>query len=136
MAAFNNGFPVTYPQMYPTYNPFQAPQPMPQPVPQHQQQSRMVEVIPVANEGAVVDFPVPVGVTQEFVAQDDSFVAFKSNGVNGQSDIVYYDRRPPAPPAPAFDPAAFVRRDEIDGMIAAAMAAQAAPKRASKKEDE
>ena len=135
MAAFNNGFPVTYPQTYPTYNPFQVPQPIPQLVPQHQQ-SRTVEVIPVANESAVVDFPVPVGVTQEFVAQDDSFVAFKSNGVNGQSDIVYYDRRPPAPPTPAFDPAVFVRRDEIDGMIAAAMAAQAAPKRVAKKEDE
>lgn len=104
MATFNNGFPVTYQQMYPAYNPFQSLQSMPQPAPQ-QQQSRMVEVIPVANENAVVDFPVPVGVTQEFVAQDDSFVAFKSNGVNGQSDVVYYDKRPPAPPAPAFDPA-------------------------------
>lgn len=134
MAAFNNGFPVTYPQMYAGYNPFQAPQPAPQPAPQ--QQSRMVEVIPVANESAVVDFPVPVGVTQEFMAQDDSFVAFKSNGVNGQSGIVYYDRRPPAPPAPTFDPAAFVRRDEIDGMIAAAMAAQTASKRTAKKENE
>lgn len=136
MATFNNGFPVTYQQMYPAYNLYQAPQLMSQPIPQHQQQSRMVEVIPVANESAVVDFPVPVGVTQEFVAQDDSFVAFKSNGVNGQSDIIYYDRRPPAPPTPTFDPAAFVRRDEIDGMIAAAMAAQTAPKRAAKKEDE
>lgn len=136
MATFNNGFPVTYQQMYPAYGPFQSPQPIPQPAPQHQQQSRMVEVIPVANESAVVDFPVPVGMTQEFVAQDDSFVAFKSNGVNGQSDIVYYDRRPPAPPAPAFDPSAFVRKDEIDDMIAAAIAAQSAPKRATKKEGE
>ena len=135
MAVFNNGFPVTYPQVYPAYGPFQAPQPIPQPV-QHQQQTRMVEVIPVANENAVVDFPVPVGVTQEFVAQDDSFVAFKSNGVNGQSDIVYYDKRPPAPPAPAFDPAVFVRRDEIDDMIAAAISAQTTPKRSPKKEDE
>lgn len=135
MAVFNNGFPVTYPQVYPSYGPFQAPQPIPQSV-QHQQQTRMVEVIPVANESAVVDFPVPVGVTQEFVAQDDSFVAFKSNGVNGQSDIVYYDKRPPAPPTPAFDPAIFVRRDEIDGVVAAAIAAHMAPKRSPKKEDE
>lgn len=128
MPAFNNGFPVTYPQMYPAYNPFQTPQPMPQPA-QHQQQSRMVEVIPVANESAVVDFPVPVGVTQEFVAQDDSFVAFKSNGVNGQSGVIYYDRRPPAPPAPSFDPSVFVRKDEIEGMIAAALAVQMVPKK-------
>ena len=134
MGAFNNGFPVTYPQMYPAYGPFQPQQPMPQPTPQQHQQSRTVEVIPVINEGAVVDFPVPVGVTQEFVAQDDSFVAFKTNGVNGQSDIVYYDRRPPTPPAPVFDPSVFVRRDEIDGMIAAAMAAQMSGKDSSDKE--
>ena len=135
MAVFNNGFPVTYPQMYPAYNPFQAPQPIPQPV-QHQQQTRMVEVIPVANESAVIDFPVPVGVTQEFVAQDDSFVAFKSNGVNGQSGIVYYDKRPPAPPTPSFDPSVFVRKDEIEDMVAAAMLVHMSPKKPDKKEDE
>lgn len=135
MAAFNNGFPVTYPQMYPTYNPFQPPQPISQPM-QHQQQTRMVEVIPVANESAVVDFPVPVGVTQEFVAQDDSFVAFKSNGVNGQSGIVYYDKRPPAPPTPAFDPSIYVRRDEIEDMVAAAMLVHMSPKKPDKKEGE
>ena len=135
MAAFNNGFPVTYPQMYPTYNPFQPPQPISQPI-QHQQQTRMVEVIPVANESAVVDFPVPVGVTQEFVAQDDSFVAFKSNGVNGQSGIVYYDKRPPAPPTPVFDPSVFVRRDEIEDMVAATMLVHMSPKKPDKKEGE
>ena len=134
MAAFNNGFPVTYQQMYPAYGPFQVPQPMSQPAPQHQQ-SRTVEVIPVANENAVVDFPVPVGVTQEFVAQDDSFVAFKSNGVNGQSDIVYYDRRPPAPPTPAFDPSVFVRKDEIKDIVAS-MIVHTSPKKSDKKEGE
>lgn len=117
--AFNNGYPVTYPQMYPAFGPYQV---APQPMPQHtQQQSRMVEVIPVTNEAAIADFPVPVGVTQEFVAQDDSFVAFKSNSVNGQSGIVYYDKRPPAPPVPAFDPSVYVRKDEIGELITAAL---------------
>lgn len=131
--AFNNGYPATYPQMYPAFNPYQV---APQPMPQHTQQSRMVEVIPVANEAAIVDFPVPVGMTQEFVAQDDSFVAFKSNSVNGQSGIVYYDKRPPAAPAPVFDPAMYVRKDEIGDIVATAIAAQTSSKKPTKKDGE
>ena len=91
---------------------YQQPQP---------QQTRTVEVVPVPNEQAVLDFPVAVGVTQEFMATDDSFVAFKSNGVNGQSNISFYDKRPPAAPAPTPE---YMTREEVEAMIAAAISAK------------
>ena len=132
MAAFNNGFPVTYQQMYPTFNPYQT---APQPVPQ-QTQTKMVEVIPVDNPDAAASYPTPVGSTLMLFARDDSFIAIKSSGVNGQSSFDVYDKRPPAPPSPSFDPSVFVRKDEIDEMIAAAVAAQMSPKRQPRKEGE
>jgi len=127
--AYTNPFPVGYQP----YNPYayQQYQQMQQPT----QQTRSVDVVAVGNEKAVEDFFVPVGVTQMFVATDDSFVAFKSNGANGQGGITYYDKRPPAPQEPTFDPSVYVRRDEIDGIVAAAVAAAQPSKRPAKKED-
>lgn len=116
-----------YPQpFYPTFQ-----QPMPQ-MAQQVSNSRTVEVVPVANEEAVESFPVAVGTTQEFVAQDDSFVAFKTNGVNGNSGITYYDRRPPTPPTPKFDPSAYVTREELESRLAAI----ASPKRGKREAEE
>lgn len=119
MAAFNNGFPATYPQMYTGFSPYQVPQ---QPV--QQVQTKMVEVIPTDNLDAAASFPVPVGSTVMLFARDDSFIAIKSSGVNGHSSFDVYDKRPPAPPAPTFDPSAYVRRDEINELVSAAMAVQ------------
>lgn len=124
MAAFNNGFPATYPQMYSGFNPYQVPQ---QPV--QQVQTKMVEVIPTDNLDAAASFPVPVGSTVMLFARDDSFIAIKSSGVNGQSSFDVYDKRPPAPPAPTFDPSAYVRRDEINDLVSAAMAIQLSSKK-------
>jgi len=83
-----------------------------------QQQTRTVEVVPVGNEQTVVDFPVAIGVTQMFVANDDSFVAFKSNGVNGQSSLTFYDKRPPAPVAAA---PVYMTKEDVEAMISAAI---------------
>ena len=113
-----NYFPATYQPMYP------------QPIyPQMQQQpvqTRTVEVVPVPNEQAVLDFPVAVGVTQEFMATDDSFVAFKTNSANGQISTSFYDHRPPVPKAPEPE---YMTRADVEAMIAAAL-----PKRPVKKE--
>ena len=127
--AYNSYFPVTYQP----YQMFQ--QPIQSQMQQPAQQARTVEVMAVPNEQAVSDFIVPVGITQEFVAIDDSFVAFKSNSANGQVNITFYDKRPPAPIEPPFNPGDYVRRDEIDALISQAMASQT-HKRAAKKEDE
>ena len=107
-----NPYLPTYPAMYPQYQP--------------QQQTRTVEVVPVPSEQAVLDFPVPVGVTQQFMATDDSFVAFKTNSANGQISTSFYDHRPPAPKAPEPE---YMTRADVEAMIAAAL-----PKRPVKKE--
>lgn len=128
--AWNNGFPATYQQMYmPQYQ---------QPVYQ-QPNTRTVEIVPVDNEASAAGFPVGMGATQMMIAKDDSFVAVKSVSVNGQSDFVIYDKRPPAPPAPTFNPQEYVRKDEVETLVAAALAAQtsqSATKRSAKKEEE
>lgn len=128
--AWNNGFPATYQQMYmPQYQ-----QPLYQ-----QPNTRTVEIVPVDNEDSAAGFPVGMGATQMMIAKDDSFVAVKSVSVNGQSDFVIYDKRPPAPPAPTFNPQEYVRKDEVETLVAAALAAQTsqpAAKRSAKKEEE
>ena len=107
--AYNPAF--YFPQSYqPMYQPMQQ-----QPAPQ----GRMVEIVPVDTVEAAETFPVLVGATQMMIAKDDSFIAVKTNGVNGQSTFSVYDKRPPAPPAPVFTPDEYVRKDELEKLIAA-----------------
>ena len=125
--AWNNGFPATYQQMYmPQYQ---------QPVYQ-QPNTRTVEIVPVDNEDSAAGFPVGMGATQMMIAKDDSFVAVKSVSVNGQSDFVIYDKRPPSPPAPTFNPQEYVRKDEIETLVAAALVAQTSQRKVKKEETE
>lgn len=119
--AFYNGFPATYQPMYQQYQ-----QPMQYP----QTSSRMIEVYAVDSEKAVGDMPVSNGNTQMVIAKDDSFIAVKAVGLDGTVAVQYYDKRPPAPPAPSFDPTAFVTRDELE----ARLASLSTPKRTTKKE--
>ena len=128
--AYNNGFPMTYPQMY--QNPYQYQQPVQYQAPQ--QSSRMIEVYAVDNEKAVADMPVSNGNTQMVIAKDDSFIAVKAVGLDGNVAIQYYDKRPPAPPAPSFDPALYVTRDELETRLAALSASTRAIKKEAAKE--
>lgn len=133
--AWNNGFPATYQQMnFPQYQTPMYPQQAMQAAQPVQTNSRMVEIVPVDTEDAAASWPVGVGQTQAMIAKDDSFIAFKSVLVNGQTDFAIYDKRPPAPPEPAFDPKEYVRRDEVEDLIKAALAARVTAKK--KKEDE
>ena len=87
------------------------------------QQPRVIEVVPVdtVEEGAKIQ--VQVGGSVLAYARDDSFILVKSVGMSGDT-INVYDKRPPAPPVPQFDPSAYVRKDEIESLVAAALAAQ------------
>ena len=109
--AFNNGFPLSYPQYYPY-------QQVPQPVQQVQTNSRMVEIVPVDTEDTAAGWPVGIGQTQAMMAKDDSFIAFKTVSVNGQTDFVVYTKRPPAPPEPKLDPSNFVTWDKLEERLA------------------
>ena len=121
-----NYFPATYQPMY------QMPQ-IQQPM---QPQGRMVDVVPIDSVESAESFPVPIGATQLMISKDDSFIAVKSNGVNGQSKFDVYDKRPPAPPMPKYNMADYVRRDEIDFYVNDALAKMKKTKTVKEKEDE
>jgi hypothetical protein len=131
--AFTNPFPVGY-QPY-GYNPYQQYQ---QPQMQQnaaQQQGKYVEVVPVNAESEAQNCPMAAGSSMVFFANDDSFIAVKSVGVNGQITFNVYDKRPPAPAEPPVDLSAYVRRDEIGELVAAAVAAQSGGKKGKKADD-
>ncbi len=168
--AWNNGFPATYNQMYPQgYPGAQMPmygQQMPnngymggafqngntQPAqPAQQQPAQMMtpptiraEIIQIEDEAAVDRFPLAAGASQMFMTRAEDKIIIKTMGQDGSLPLVIYDKRPPAPPAPKFDPAEYVRRDEADKLImervetlvSAALTAQKAPQRKKAQEDE
>lgn len=153
MPAFNNGFPATYQQMpnpYNAYNPYQQyqayQQPMQQPVANNataQQAAPQAmtpptihaEIIQIDGEADVNRWPVNAGASQMFITKAEDKIIIKTMGPNGPLPLDVFEKRPPAPPEPTFDPSAYVRRDEIDGLVAAAVAASQPAKRASKKEE-
>lgn len=168
--AWNSGFPATYNQMYPQgYPGAQMPmygQQMPnngfvggtfqngnaQTMQQPQQQPAQMmtpptiraEIIQIEDEAAVDRFPLAAGASQMFMTRAEDKIIIKTMGQDGALPLVIYDKRPPAPPAPKFDPAEYVRRDEADKMImervetlvSAALTAQKAPQRKKAQEDE
>ena len=97
------------------YNPaLYYPQGYQMPYPAYQQpQGRYVEVVPVDTEEAAESFPVGVGQTQILMAKDDSFIAVKTVGVNGQNDFAVFTRRIRAP-KPAFNPDDYVTKEELE----------------------
>lgn len=180
---YYNGFPATYQQMYPTpYQAPQAPAYAPQmPQAAYQQQNMpqvgtqmppsnqpqpaqmltpptiRAEIIQIDDEGwenYVDRFPLGPGASQMFMTRSEGNIIIKSAGQTGPLPLVIFDKRPPEPPAPTFDPKQYMRRDEVEQIIkdkvemlvSTALAAQqneqatrAAPvatRRAPKKEDE
>lgn len=173
--AYYNGFPATYPGAYQTAYP--APQmpvygqqmPNPgfqsatfqngntQPMQQPQQQPAQMmtpptiraDIIQIEDEAAVDRFPVAAGASQMFMTRAEDKIIIKTMGQDGALPLVIYDKRPPAPPAPVFNPKEYVRKDEFDERLNAildaleanqkeqpAQTAQIAPRRAAKKEVE
>ena len=126
MAPFNP-FPVGY-QPY-GYQYQQQYQPTPQ-MQQQGQQTKYVEVIPVDTVQEAEACPMAAGSSFLLFARDDSFIAVKSVGVNGQQSFSVFDKRPPAPVAPPFNPGDYVTKEELESRLAAILT----PKRAQKKE--
>ena len=91
---------------------------------QYQPQARMVEAVPVDTVEEAAKIQVQIGGTILAFAKDDSFIAVKSVGVNGQDSFNVFDKRPPAPPQPVFDPTAYVTKDELEARITAILEAK------------
>jgi hypothetical protein len=144
--AWNNGYPVTYAQAYqypgtaqmPMYGQQMAQPGFQQPVPgtqmsQANQPSPVMtpptiraEIIQIEDEAAVNRFPVAGGASQMFMTRAEDKIIIKTMGQDGPLPLIVYEKRPPAPPAPKFDPSEYVRRDEVETLVSAALAAQQA----------
>ena len=115
--AYNNGFPVGYPY----YQPVQPYQQQMQQAPQTMTPPTIhAEILQVEDEAAASRYPVAAGASQMMIARDDSAIFVKSVSQNGTRLDVFV-KRPPAPQKPPFDPSAYVRRDEIAGIISDAL---------------
>lgn len=79
------------------------------------------EIIQYGSEDEVDRYTMAAGASQMFVSRDDSTFIVKTMHQGGQFDKDYYDKRPPAPPAPTLNPAEYVRKDELQALLAAAM---------------
>lgn len=147
--AWNNGFPATYGQMFPQGYPMMQPnygqyQAQQQPTQMQGTNQQMMtpptiraEIVQVDNEAAASSFPVGAGASQMMIAKDDSAIFIKSAMANGQTTLDVYEKRAPEPPTPPFDPGEYVRKDEIEALVNAAIQnATAASRRAAKKEVE
>lgn len=138
MALYNNGFPATYNPYFQPYQ-YQMPQYQQQVQPaQNMQQQSMTpptvhaDIIQLSNEQEGVNYPVAAGTSQMMMTKDETVVMVKTAFANGQTNIVYFDKRPPAPPEKPVDLSVYVTRDELENRLAAFTA----PAKKTAKKDE
>lgn len=94
------------------------------------------EIVQVDGMDAIDRFPMAAGTSQMFMTKDEKTIVVRSMYANGQHNDDIYDKRPPAPPTPTLNPADYVRKDELEALLADALQAHTAPhKAATKKED-
>lgn len=108
---------------------------------QAQQQGQMMtpptiraEIVQVDSLDAIDRYPMAAGTSQMFMTKDEAAIVVRSMYANGQHNDDIYDKRPPAPPAPTLNPAEYVRKDELQALIAEALQARTAPAKAKDKE--
>lgn len=117
-------------------NSFQNGTSSPQPAPQMMTPPTIhAEIIQIDDESAVERWPVNAGASQMFITKAEDKIIIKTMGPNGPMPLDVFDKRPPAPPEPPFDPSAYVTWDKLDERVAAIVAASQSAKRAAKKEE-
>lgn len=133
---------------YPGQQPFQDPAYMRavgQPVNGHQVGTQMsqanqqdmtptirTEIKQVPSIEDISKVPPAPGTTGAYMTKDEKIIVFRSMYANGEYTDKIYDERPPAPPAPKFDPSEFVRHDEMEKVVQDALAAYIASAQKSK----
>ena len=75
------------------------------------------EIKQVDSIDAISRTPPAPGTTGAYMTKDEQTIIFRTMYANGEYKDRIYDQRPPAPPAPKFDPALYVRKDEIASLV-------------------
>lgn len=83
-----------------------------------------MDIKQVENIEAINKNPPATGTTGAYMTKDEKTIVFRSVYANGEYTDKIYDERPPAPPAPVFDPKEYMRKDEFDERVKAIIAAQ------------
>ena len=103
-----------------------------QPAPQQPAQPTMMtpptihaEIVQVDGEAAAAQYPVGAGMSQMMIARDESAIFVKAATASGYT-LEVFDKRPPAPAPPPFNPAEYVRLDALPGLVAAEVQAAVA----------
>lgn len=111
-------------RMYVQQHPVQTLQ---QPAQQQQQQAAQpmmtpptihAEIVQVDSEQAAAQYPVGAGMSQMMMARDESAIFVKTATANGYT-LDVFDKRPPAPTPPPFNPSEYVRIDALPTLVAA-----------------
>lgn len=84
------------------------------------------EIKQVDSIEAISRTPPAPGTTGAYMTKDEQTIIFRTMYANGEYKDRIYDQRPPAPPAPKFDPALYVRKDEIPSLVDEALAVRIA----------
>lgn len=105
---------------------------MNQPVQQDMTPTIRTDIKQVESVEAISKNPPAPGTTGVYMTKDDKMIIFRSMYANGEYTDKIYDERPPAPPAPKFDPSEFVRHDEMEKVVHDALAAYIASAQQSK----
>lgn len=83
-----------------------------------------MDIKQVENIEAISKNPPATGTTGAYMTKDEKTIVFRSVYANGEYTDKIYDERPPAPPAPVFDPKEYMRKDEFDERVRAIITAQ------------
>lgn len=84
------------------------------------------EIKQVDSIEAISRTPPAPGTTGAYMTKDEQTIIFRTMYANGEYKDRIYDQRPPAPPAPKFDPTLYVRKDEIASLVDEALAVRIA----------
>ncbi len=118
MPNFNPYVPGSYPSyIQPMQQAYQMQQPM-QPAPQMTLPTIHADIIQAGSIDEIRQSNVGAGTSQMFILKDESAIIIKTAQANGYT-LDIYDKRPPAPQAPAFDPAVYVTREELEERLSA-----------------
>ena len=148
---YTGGYQYQYqPQQIPMNNWNMPSAQMPQQSPAVQQDMTPVihmDIKQVESVEAISKNPPATGTTGAYMTKDEKTIVFRSVYANGEYTDKVYEERPPEPPAPTFDPAEYMRKDEFDERVNAIVTAKMAhmvqqtqatpvttPKRVTKKE--
>lgn len=92
------------------------------------------EIVQVDDMDAINHINITPGTPQMFWTKDEHTIVVRTMYANNQHSDRIWKEQPPEPPAPTLNPADYVRKDELQALIAEALQARTAPTKAKKEE--